>query len=158
VQCVDGTWSHAGGISGACADHGGEASQPLSSGGGETTAVPTTTVPSTSTTPAPASNSGSLRPCDQNISADAETSCGFASNTFYEYWKATDGDPETGQRSVDVWSPTTQQSYRQVCDDDGSEVSCTHLNGDEVQFSVASVRAYTQQEADAYAASASLGP
>ena len=24
VQCVDGTWSHAGGIQGACSDHGGE--------------------------------------------------------------------------------------------------------------------------------------
>jgi len=24
VQCVDGTWSHSGGIQGACSDHGGE--------------------------------------------------------------------------------------------------------------------------------------
>jgi hypothetical protein len=50
-----------------------------------------------------------------------------------------------------VWSPTTQQSYTQVCTDDGSDVSCTHSNEDEVQFSVASVLAYTQQEAEAYA-------
>src|SRR5690242_8270255 len=26
VQCSDGTWSHAGGLSGACSDHGGESS------------------------------------------------------------------------------------------------------------------------------------
>jgi hypothetical protein len=25
VQCVDGEWSHSGGLSGACSDHGGEA-------------------------------------------------------------------------------------------------------------------------------------
>jgi hypothetical protein len=24
VQCVDGEWSHSGGLSGACSDHGGE--------------------------------------------------------------------------------------------------------------------------------------
>jgi hypothetical protein len=32
VECSDGEWSHSGGISGACSDHGGEAG-----GGGETT-------------------------------------------------------------------------------------------------------------------------
>jgi hypothetical protein len=25
IQCVDGEWSHSGGLSGACSDHGGEA-------------------------------------------------------------------------------------------------------------------------------------
>jgi hypothetical protein len=25
VECSDGKWSHSGGISGACSDHGGEA-------------------------------------------------------------------------------------------------------------------------------------
>jgi hypothetical protein len=24
VQCTDGEWSHSGGLSGACSDHGGE--------------------------------------------------------------------------------------------------------------------------------------
>ena len=156
VQCVDGTWSHAGGISGACSDHGGVGSSPDT--GSDNGATAPTTVPSVPTETAPVPSPGGMRSCDQNISADADTSCGFASNTFYEYWRATGGDPEAGEQSVEVWSPATQQSYVQICTNDGSEVDCTHNNGDEVQFSSASVMAYTASQAKAYAASADVGP
>ncbi len=99
-----------------------------------------------------------MRPCDRNISADGATSCTFASNTFYEYWEATGGDPPSGQQTIEVWSPVTDQSYTQLCTNDGTEVECTHGEGDEVNFSVASITAYTSSDAAAYAASGTLGP
>jgi hypothetical protein len=157
AQCVDGTWSHAGGISGACSHHGGEGS-PRSGESGDGPAAPSTSVPSAPTQPAPLSGPGGLRPCDQNIWANANTSCDFASNTFYEYWQATGGEPRPVEQSVEAWSPVTQRSYTQICTNDGHEVDCTHNTNDEVQFSSASVMAYTQPEANTYAASGKLGP
>ena len=48
VQCADGEWSHSGGVSGACSEHGGESasnsasrSAPPASGSGSTPADPT---------------------------------------------------------------------------------------------------------------------
>ncbi len=49
VQCADGTWSHAGGLSGACSDHGGEESSANSSGG--VSVAPAATTATTTTTP-----------------------------------------------------------------------------------------------------------
>ncbi len=131
---------------------------PSTTAAATTTTASTTAAPSTPTEPAPGSSSGGLRPCDENVSANSDTSCDFASNTFYEYWQATGGDLSPGQRSVEVWSPTTQQSYTQICTNDGKEVDCTHNNGDEVRFSAASIMAYTGAEAHTYAASGKLGP
>ncbi len=133
-------------------------STPATTAAAIATTATSTTVPSTPTASVPRSSAGSLRPCDQNISASADTSCDFASNTFYEYWQATSGDPSPGQQSVAVWSPATRQTYTQTCTNDGSEVDCTHDNGDDVRFSSASVSAYTQPEANTYAASGNLGP
>jgi CHAT domain len=116
---------------------------------------------STSAQTTPPSTKGSkdtLRPCDQNISANPETSCPFATNTFYEYWQATGGNLQPGDQSVRVWSPVTQQTYTQVCTNDGTEVHCTHGQGDEVRFNRVSVAAYTRSNAAAYAASGKLGP
>lgn len=97
--------------------------------------------------------------CDQDISALARTtSCPFAENTFYEYWKATGGKPAPRERTVQVWSPATKVSYTQDCTDHAREVDCTHHEGDGVRFSQASVTAYTQGEAKAFAASGTLGP
>ena len=97
--------------------------------------------------------------CDPNVSAFARTtSCEFAQNTFYEYWKATGGKSTHGARALEVWSPRTRLTYTQDCTDHGGEVNCTHHEGDAVRFSQASVMAYTQGEAKAYAASGTLGP
>ena len=158
MRCVDGTWSHAGGISGACSDHGGEANSQSQGETGDSSAAPSTAIPAAQPDPETPSGSGGLRPCDQNISANAITSCGFAENTFYEYWQATGGDPTPGEQPVDVWSPATPQDYTQVCTDGGNEVECTHSDGDEVQFSTGSVMAYTQTQANVYAATGTLGP
>ena len=104
------------------------------------------------------SGSSPWKPCDPNISAFGQaTSCPFAENTFYEYWKATDGKPTPGERSLRVWSPVTDRGYPQHCTDQAGEVSCTHYEGDRVRFSQASVVAYTKSEAKAYAASGRLG-
>ncbi|MFZ0091309.1 MAG: hypothetical protein WAL63_17500 [Solirubrobacteraceae bacterium] len=158
MECVDATWSHAGGISGACSDHGGEAS-PANDGGGQSDSVaPAEPSPDTATAPQASPDTGPLRPCDQNISADSDTSCAFAENTFYEYWLTAGGDPVPGDQSVAVWSPATQQTYTQTCANDGDAIACSHGDGDEVRFSQASVIAYTQSEAAAYAASGNLGP
>jgi CHAT domain len=129
-----------------------------------TVVVTTTTTSSESSTsaqttpPSTTVSNASLQPCDQNISANSHASCTFAFNTFYEYWQATGGNPQPGDQSVQVWSPRTQQSYTQVCTNDGTEVDCAHGQRDEVRFSHASVTAYTPSEAAAYAASGKLGP
>lgn len=160
VQCQDETWSHAGGISGACSDHGGESDN---AGAGQSDPAAARSTSSSQPTPAPAPATAapsvsSWRSCDQNISANSETSCSFALNTFYEYWEATGGTPPPGEQLVEVWSPSTGRDYTQTCTNEDPEIDCTHGTGDQVQFSEASVLAYTPAAAAAYAASGTLGP
>jgi hypothetical protein len=54
VQCNDGSWNHAGGLPGACSDHGGESTGQSTSTGSNPTPPPSTStqqVPSNCTTP-----------------------------------------------------------------------------------------------------------
>jgi phytoene/squalene synthetase len=49
-----------------------------------------------------------LTPCDSNIKVDATTTtCEFAENVFYEYWRATQSDDGS---SIDAYSPTARRS------------------------------------------------
>lgn len=65
-------WSHSGGLSGACSDHRGEsAGGAVGNSGSQTTNT----------------GSGGLpNQCDANVSASSNVTCGFAENTFYEYY------------------------------------------------------------------------
>jgi hypothetical protein len=90
--------------------------------------------------------------CDPNISARrGTTSCPFAENTFYEYWASGEAS------GISAYSPATQRSYDLNCHG-GTMVRCTAGDGAEVRFPATAVAAYTDDEADRYAASADLGP
>ena len=55
VQCADGDWSHSGGLSGACSDHGGESG---TSGASPPPTPPSAQVPSPAPTPSPGPSEG----------------------------------------------------------------------------------------------------
>jgi hypothetical protein len=92
-------------------------------------------------------------PCDPNVEALAETTtCPFAQNTFWSYWTAKRAD------SFDVWSPASQSSFTMSCSSDGMQVVCAAADGGKVRFPDSAVAAYSQDQADAYAADHDLGP
>jgi hypothetical protein len=96
-----------------------------------------------------------LHACDQNVRANASTSCPFAENVFYEYSQSPQ-DP-TGQ-AMTIYSPATQQDYPVTCTADGEgNVDCSTSTNAFATFSQQSVSAYTPAEAAAYAAAAHLG-
>ncbi len=118
--------------------------------------------PSVPPTPAPAPSGSNVagplpNQCDQNISTSPGVSCPFAENTFYEYWKATGGDP-IQPVTIQAWSSASQQYYTETCSPGDGVVDCLHGNGYDVRFSQNSITAYTSTEASAYAAAAHLGP
>jgi hypothetical protein len=91
--------------------------------------------------------------CDAHISARrGTTTCAFAENVFYGYW--------TSGRSavVRAYSPLTGVTYTTSCAAGASEIVCTAGDGGRVRFSRASIDAYSQSQADRYAASHELGP
>lgn len=132
-------------------DETGEWELPRSAprdGGPPETAAP---VPATAaSTPAPAASRWSS--CDANISAKSPgTTCEFASNLFYEYWSS-------GQTaSVSAFSPATGTFHPATCVSGGSQVTCTSPDGAAVRFSQAAIDAYSQSQADQYAASHDVG-
>jgi hypothetical protein len=150
VQCNDGTWSHAGGLSGACSDHGGESSgQPANAG----------STPS----PAPApSNGGGVAvqdlpvQCGYGVAGSSGMTCTFAENAFYEFWQTSGGDP-TQSESISVWSAEAGQSYPLACVPAEGVVDCTGINSSgaslNARFSQQAISAYTAHQAAAYAAS-----
>jgi hypothetical protein len=84
--------------------------------------------------------------CDANVSADSTTtSCPFAENVFYAYWK----NGRSG--SFTAYSPATGTTYDVSCSA-GATVACTGGNGAEVHFPAAAVDAYTESQADDFAA------
>jgi hypothetical protein len=101
---------------------------------------------------------GSKRPssgftqCDANIGVKAATTtCGFAQNTFFEYW--TSGEAP----DIQVYSPATKRAFTTHCAVSNGTVRCTTNDGGAVRFSVAAVDRYDQDQADAYALSHDLG-
>jgi hypothetical protein len=131
-----------------------------------TTAAPTATVapqsshrqpaPATRTSPAQVSNplaTAGYRACDAQIAAKiATTTCGFAENTFHEYWVS-------GQSaSLDVYSPTTAITYRTQCTPGDGQVVCTTADDGSVKFSQDALDRYSQSQADHYAKTHDLGP
>lgn len=154
VQCNDGTWSHAGGISGACSHHGGVSSGPPAS-------TSATTSPPTTASPPSGSVQNLPVQCGYGVSGSSGVTCGFAENAFYEYWQASGGDPSQ-TATISVWSAPAQRSYQLSCDPGESLVDCTGTNASGVallaRFTQHAVSAYTHQQAAAYAASGKLGP
>ncbi len=92
--------------------------------------------------------------CDTNIRARTPTtSCPFAENVFYAYYRETAG--YGGAASVQAWSPITRRTYRLECT---AAVVCASADGAEVRFPAAAVEAYDADQADAYARTHDVGP
>jgi hypothetical protein len=95
----------------------------------------------------------SYRSCDPNIEARVDTTtCGFAQNVFWVYWTSGETSP------ISVYSPAVQISFRVRCADDGVGIACTGRDGSGVRFPTEALDAYSQSQADAYAADHDLGP
>lgn len=93
------------------------------------------------------------RACDPNIEARIDTTtCAFAQNLFWVYWTSGEASP------ISVYSPAVQRSFRVRCANDGARVACTGRDGSGVRIPVAALDAYSQDQADAYAANHDLGP
>jgi hypothetical protein len=95
-----------------------------------------------------------MRSCDANITAKrATTSCRFAENVFYGFWKAQD----QGDDAFAAYSPLTKESYSLSCTGE-TTVVCRAGDGGEVRFPMAAIRAYTAENAAHYAATHDTGP
>jgi hypothetical protein len=99
--------------------------------------------------------------CGYGVAGSAGVSCPFAENAFYEYWSATGGNP-TLPADISAWSAEGQTYYALTCGSGDGVVDCTGTNSTGVfldaRFTQASVAAYTQSQADTYAASGKPGP
>jgi hypothetical protein len=99
--------------------------------------------------------------CGFGVASGSSTTCTFAENAFYEYWRAASGDP-TRSETVMVWSPTDQRSYSLSCGSRDGVVDCrgTGNSGSrlDARFSQDAVSSYTSAQAAQYAASGKLGP
>lgn len=102
---------------------------------------------------APASSSARYVACDANITVRTDTTtCGFAQNVFYEYWRS-------GQSAeFDAYSPATRATFSTTCREAAGRITCTTADRGAVRFPQAAVDSYTQAQADTYAAKADLGP
>jgi hypothetical protein len=154
VQCNDGTWSHAGGLSGACSHHGGESAVQGTTSGVVQTTSPATSGPSYGVQDLPVQ-------CGAGVAGSSGVTCAFAENAFYEYWQASGGDA-TAAVSITVWGSLGKQFYPLSCNAGDGVVDCTGTNSTGVsldaRFSQDAVSAYTSTEANAYSASGKLGP
>jgi pectin methylesterase-like acyl-CoA thioesterase len=83
--------------------------------------------------------------------------CGFAQNTFYEYYTAAGGDSSQAA-TIQVWSPTTKRYYSENCTSSGDAVDCIFGSGNQVRLTASGLLAYSQAQADSYAQSHDLGP
>lgn len=124
------------------------------------TVTVTRTVERAAETPVVAKRSRSTEPrrdvayvrCDQNIRARARTTtCGFASNAFYEYWRS--------DQAATIWvhSPTTGRTYRTRCSSDGDWVRCRTDDGGIAKFRQRAVDVYDEDQAAAYRSSHDTG-
>ena len=95
----------------------------------------------TQSTTAP-SQTGGTRACDQNISANANTSCPFAENVFRSYARDYQANGEQSDDVISAFSPVTGQSYQMDCTNDGVTVNCSGANGAFVTFPMHAVQVY----------------
>ncbi len=104
-----------------------------------TAPVVTRTVNGTTTTVAPPTPSPGLTACAQNPNVfilAPHTSCGFAINIYNAYKSQAQQNGGPGSFQVTADSPATGGSFTDTCDYDssGQLVTCSHGNGEEVQF------------------------
>jgi hypothetical protein len=103
-------------------------------------------------------NESPQRNCDTNIVANANTSCGFAENAFYEYYGAHSGSGKGA--SVMVHSPTTGKNYELGCGPSKGLIGCVSSptsDGIYVSFPEAAIDEYTEAQARAYDSTRDVG-
>jgi hypothetical protein len=109
----------------------------------------TTPNPKPTRTPAPKPKPPAFIACDPNIRAKAgTTTCPFAQNVFYEYWYSWN---YLELSRFAAYSSAADDWFDMTCTD-GSTISCTANDGSEVRFPTSAVLAYTERNADSYAA------
>jgi hypothetical protein len=82
------------------------------------------------------------------------TTCPFAENVFYEYFRKTYGVPSAA--TITAWSPAAARFYSVHCSGRGLIV-CIAGDGAEVRFSTAAISAYGDNQAAVYAANHETG-
>lgn len=103
--------------------------------------------------PSPAPAPSGYRSCDRNVSArSGTTTCPFAQNVFYEYWKSG------GAATVEAFSSATNATLRLTCTTSRATVTCDTDHGGSVRFPQAAVDAYSSRQAATYRAGHDVGP
>jgi hypothetical protein len=93
--------------------------------------------------------------CDANIRVKASTTtCPFAQNVFYEYYRATLGYPRAV--TVRAWSPAADRHFDVKCSGVESIV-CRAGDGARVGFPARAVLAYDDEQAEHFAATRETG-
>jgi hypothetical protein len=114
-----------------------------------TAASATSTVPVART---PAKPPTAYKHCDANIRArKVTTTCGFAENTFYAYYKSL------GAATLAVWSPAVQRTFSTHCSRSAGIVTCRTGDHGVVKFPQSAIDAYDDQQAAAFAAAHDTG-
>jgi hypothetical protein len=96
-----------------------------------------------------------LMACDSNVKVDASTTtCAFAQNVFFEYWRAT----QSGEgSSIEAYSPISRRAYELECSE-RRLITCRADDGSRVSFPATAVDVYEADQANRYACSHDLGP
>jgi hypothetical protein len=130
------------------------------------TAATSTAPPATSTASGGCDCSVSDLPhrCSANLATTPGLSCSFANNAFYEYWKASGGNPNQ-QPTIQVWDPANGRYESLYCSSGDGVVDCSPGNSlssttmpPDVRFDQNAVTEYTSSQAQSYAADHYLGP
>ncbi len=103
-------------------------------------------------------NESPQRNCDTNIVANANTSCDFAENAFYEVWSTHRYTEKS--LSVMVHDPATGNDYELGCEHSGQLVACVSspfAQGRYVSFPERALNVYTEADARAYASTRNVG-
>ena len=83
------------------------------------------------------------------------TTCPFAQNVFYEYYRETDGYPRTV--TVRAWSRAARSSFDVSCS--GTEsIVCRAGDGARIKFPARAVLAYDDEQAERFASTHETGP
>jgi hypothetical protein len=93
--------------------------------------------------------------CDANIRVKASTTtCPFAQNVFYEYYRQTNGYPRAV--TVRAWSHAARRSFDVSCS--GTEsIVCSAGDGARIRFPAGAVLDYDDEQAERFAATHETG-
>jgi hypothetical protein len=122
---------------GALGSHG-KSSSPMV-GSSEPAASPTTSAVAPTARPAAPRD----KHCDQNISAGAHTTCGFAANVFRAFArKVSDEGSEPADYAIEATSSATGKTYSMECSTSSGTTTCSGARAARVRFPLWAAQAY----------------